>query len=174
MQRHKRRPLRPERLHPYSRGFHDFLLRERPVWLSRAFNVLGYHHEQFDLEVELPHPAGSKPIGRLRLPAEPLQLWMNCGEELSISFWEWHGHAGMGSPAGHPAEEDYREIVELVDGIMADGIVFHTAYQDGRCVGSGSVKREYLEEVLAGYADDADVDDVIVRSWSGKLDRRLR
>lgn len=174
MQRHKRRPLRPERLHPYSRGFYEFLVRERPEWLQHAFNVLGYCHKQFDLEVDLPHPAGSKPIGRLRLPAEPIHLWINDGEELSISYSHWHTHAGLDRQGGHPAEDDYKEILELADSVMADQRVFVAKFHGDKLVSSTSLPVERLEEELIEFKTIPGEGEIIVRSWSGKLDQRLR
>jgi hypothetical protein len=171
MEMHKRRPLRPKSLHPYSQRFHDLLLQHRPDWLAHGFNVLGYTHKLFDLEVELPHPSGGREIGRYRRLPEPLVLWMNSGEELSCTWGPAHWHTrGVNVPDD---ADGFQWMLRQIENVLSEravrvdciGTIKHTAILF-------DIANEDTEAAARELGKGAV--EVHVCSWLATRDQRLR
>lgn len=84
------------------------------------------------------------------------------GKELTLFIWHHHDHHDMFEDDNH--EEEFQDLCEYIDDIMADKVFFAVGYKNDIIVsGSASYKIEGLT--------DKEVEKIEIISWSGKHDK---
>ena len=136
-------------LGPFAAHFATVLFARYPHW--RAYVTIGESDsddQSFDVSVP--------PPGRGRFPLE-ISVW----HEVLLSYHRWHAHY----EEPWAAEDDFREVMEKIDGFVAERLVM-CRYRGGGAFSRASLEdRDHLKPLARKQRR-------FVRSWAGTFDGR--
>ena len=149
----------PDVLEPYSRAFHDALVRAHPEWKSLGRILPTDNGYILSFFMELPSP--STRIGK---------LWISTGQGVVIGFGElYHTHFYTYEPETDSTVFD--RAIRFVDDFIQERLVLVIGLHGERRGGSWVRTPDDAEIVPEWFAPSAKYDGLHVLSWKCTFDR---